>query len=352
MYIILAIIAFGVLILVHEGGHFFAARLCGVKVNEFAIGMGPKLLKKQGKETLYTLRALPLGGFCALEGEDEETGDARAFSSKPRWQRILILCAGAAMNFLLGLIMIGCIMPYMIVTEPVIAGFYEGCPYEGEDGLQVGDRILRLDGHRIYFLEDLTEYLARGRDDDHTIVLRRDGRRVVLKDFTMTKQAYPTESGGAVMRYGLFFAPRGYGLWNNLRYTWYEGLSFVRLVWRSLGDLFRGAIGLRDFSGPVGVVGFVNEVEAQTENALEAFFTFFYIFALIAVNLAVVNLLPIPGLDGGRIFLLIVTGVIEALSRKKLDPKYERVINTAGLVLLIGLSLYILFNDVVKLFQR
>ena len=351
MYIVLAIIAFGVLILVHEGGHFFAARLCGVKVNEFAIGMGPKILKKQGKETLFTLRLLPFGGFCALEGEDEETGDERAFAAKPKWQRIVILCAGAAMNFLIGLIMLFCIMPWMNVAEPVIAGFMEGCPYVGEDALMEGDRILRVDGHRIYFTTDFSEYMSRGGDDVHTIVLRRDGERVVLKDFTMSLVAYPTDSGGSAMKYGLYFQPRGDGLWTNLRYTWYEGVGFVRLVWRSLGDLFTGAVGLRDFSGPVGVVGYVNEVEQQTTSALEAFFTFFYIFSLIAVNLAVVNLLPIPGLDGGRVFLLIVTSVIEGVSGKKLDPKYEGYINMAGLVLLLSLSAYILFNDVWKLFS-
>lgn len=352
MYIILAIIAFGVLILVHEGGHFFAARLCDVKVNEFAIGMGPKLLKKQGKETLYTLRALPLGGYCAMEGEDEDTGDARAFSVKPKWMRIVITLAGAAMNFLIGLLMLFCIMPWMNVTEPVIADFMDGCPYVGEDALQVGDRIVRVDGHRTFFTTDFSEYMARSGSDVHTIVLQRDGQRVVLKDFSMPKVAYPTENGGSVMKYGFYFAPRGDGLWTNLRFTWYEGLSFVRLVWRSLGDLFTGAVGLRDFSGPVGVVSYVNEVESQTQSSLEAFFIFFYIFSLIAVNLAVVNLLPIPGLDGGRIFLLIVTSIVERVSRKKLDPKYEGYINMAGLVLLIGLSLFILFNDVIKLIRR
>ena len=352
MYIVLAIIAFGVLILVHEGGHFFAARLCGVKVNEFAIGMGPKLLQKQGKETLFTLRLLPLGGYCALEGEDEDTGDAGAFAAKPKWQRVVILCAGAAMNFLIGLVMLFCIMPWMNVAEPVIAGFFEGCPYEGAEALQAGDRIVRVDGHRIFFTTDFSDYMQRGGSDVHTLVLRRDGKRVVLKDFSMPRVAYPTADGGTVMKYGLYFEPRGEGLWTNLRYSWYEALGFVRLVWRSLGDLFRGAIGLRDFSGPVGVVGYVNEVESQTESALEAFFTFFYIFSLIAVNLAVVNLLPIPGLDGGRVFLLIVTSVIEDISRRKLNPKYEGYINMAGLALLLGLSVYILFNDVVKLFQR
>ena len=126
MYIILAIIAFGVLIAVHEGGHFLAAKAFGVKVNEFALGMGPKILKKQGKETLYSLRAFPLGGFCAMEGEDAETGDPRAFTAKPAWQRAIILVAGAAMNYLIGLVLIFCIASYANFSEPVISAFMDG----------------------------------------------------------------------------------------------------------------------------------------------------------------------------------------------------------------------------------
>ena len=139
MYIIIAILIFGVLVATHELGHFLAAKACGVKVNEFALGMGPRILKKQGKETLYSLRLLPLGGFCAMEGEDGDSEDPRAFTSKPAWQRIIILCAGAAMNFLLGFVLILCIAPNASFTEPIISDFMPGCPYEGEAGLQVGD---------------------------------------------------------------------------------------------------------------------------------------------------------------------------------------------------------------------
>ena len=351
MYIILAILAFGVLIFLHEGGHFLTARIFDVKVNEFALGMGPALLKKQGKETLYSLRLLPLGGYCAMEGEDAETGDARAFSAKPKWQRIVITFAGAAVNFLTGLVMVACIMPSMVVSEPVVSGFAEGCPYEGEAALQVGDRVWRVDGNRIYFTSDFRDYMERG-GDTHTIVLYRDGRRVVLKNFSMPKLCYDLPDGGTVFKYGVNFSPRSEGFMANVRYTWYEGLSFVRLVWRSLGDLFTGAVGLRDLSGPVGVVRFVNEVEAQAESLEEAFFTFFYIFALIAVNLAVMNLLPIPGLDGGRIFLLLVTSLIEGVFKKKLDPKYEGWVNTAGLVLLLCLTGFVLCNDIWKLIRK
>ena len=352
MYIILAIIAFGVLVAVHEGGHFLSAKAFGVKVNEFALGMGPKILKKQGKETLYSLRLLPLGGFCAMEGEDAETGDPRAFTAKPAWQRAIILVAGAAMNYLIGFVLIFCIAPYAYYAEPVIADFMDGCPYESVDGLQVGDRFVSIDGRRIFFADNVSTYLSRTGSDEHSIVLRRDGQRVVLRNYHMSLVEYTQADGSTEMKYGLYFSPREWGFGANLRYAWYEAMDFVRMIWRSLGDLFTGAVGLRELSGPVGIVSYVNEVETAATSPLEAWFTFFYIFALIAVNLAVMNLLPIPALDGGRVFLLLVTWCIERVTRKKLNPKYEGYIHTAGFVLLMGLMVFVMFNDVVKLILK
>ena len=350
MYIFLAILAFGVLIGIHELGHFVAARIFDVKVNEFAFGMGPKILHKQGKETLYSLRLLPFGGFCAMEGEDGDSADPRAFTQKSAWKRAIILFAGAAMNFLLGFLMILIIAPQTRFIEPIIADFAEGCPYESADGFQAGDRILRVDGHRIYFTDNFSEYMARG-GDDHNIVLLRDGRRVTLRNYHMPKVPYPTEDGGTVMMYGLRFAAGEHEFWRDLRCSWYQALDFVRLIWRSLGDLVRGAVSVKDLSGPVGIVSYVNEVEAGAESTEEARFNFFFIFSLIAVNLAVMNLLPLPALDGGRIFLLLVTWLIEHIFRRKLDPKYEGYIHTAGFVLLMGLMVFVLFNDVIKILK-
>ena len=352
MYIILAILAFGFLIAIHEGGHFLAAKACGVRVNEFAIGMGPKLLKKQGKETLYTLRLLPLGGFCAMEGEDEETGDARAFSARPLWQRIIILVAGASMNFLLGFLLVLCITPHASFAEPIIYDFMDGCPYQGEAGFQIGDRIISIDGHRTYFTQDFTEYLLRDPDGAHRIVLRRNGHRIVLNDFTMQRREYVQSDGSTALRVGVFFAPKKAGFFPAVRYAWLESLSFVKLVWNSLGDLFTGAVGVRDLSGPVGIVDYVNEVETAARSPLEAYFFFFYFFALIAVNLAVMNLLPIPALDGGRVFLLLLTWLIEHITRRKLNPKYEGFLNAACLIALMALMLFVMANDIIKIFTR
>ena len=351
MYILLAILAFGVLIAVHELGHFLTAKAFGVKVNEFALGMGPKILKKQGKETLYSLRALPIGGFCAMEGEDGDSEDPRAFTTRPAWQRIVILVAGAAMNFILGFILVLCIAPHANFTEPIIADFMPDCPYEGADGFQAGDQIWTIDGHRIFFTTNVSDYLDRG-GNTHEIVVLRDGKRVTLHDYTMTRVEYTMEDGSTYLRYGLYFAPREFGLGANVRYAWYECLEFVRLVWRSLGDLFSGAVGIRELSGAVGIVDYVNQTAQAAESTGEVAFDFGYIFALIAVNLAVMNLLPLPALDGGRVFLLLISELIQRVTRKKLDPKYEGYIHTAGFVLLMGLMVFVLFNDVIKIIGR
>ena len=354
MYIILAIIAFGILIAVHEGGHFFAAKAFGVRVNEFALGMGPTLLKKQGKETLYSLRLLPLGGFCAMEGEDEASGDPRAFTAKPGWQRAIILCSGALMNFIAGLLLLLCIVPYADLAEPIIHDFMDGCPYQGESALQVGDRIQRIDGHRIYFTEDVSYYLDResSNSDSHRIVLRRDGRRVVLDDFHIRRQEYTMEDGSTQLKYGFYFEPRQFGFAATLRYTWMEAMNFTRLVWRSLGDLVSGAVGINALSGPVGIVDYVNDVGTAAASPLAAWFSLFYIFALIAINLAVMNLLPIPALDGGRVFFLLIAWIYELIFRRKINPKYEGYIHTAGFILLLGLMVFVMFNDVIKIIMN
>ncbi len=350
MVIIIAILAFGVLIAVHELGHFFAAKAFGVKVEEFALGMGPVIFKKQGKETLYSLRLLPLGGFCAMEGEDEEVDSPRAFSSQKAWKRGIILCAGALMNFIAGFILVLCIAPNANFTEPVINSFMPGCPYVGEEALLEGDRIHSVDGHRTFFTTNVSEYMLRSGSDYHDIVLYRDGKRVVLEDFYMPLVEYPQADGSVQLKYGLYFAPRDYGLWANVKYAWFGSLDFCRAVWDSLGMLVSGDVGIREMSGPVGIVGFVNDVAQEAESRKEAAFDICYIFALIAVNLAVMNLLPIPALDGGRVFFLIVTWIIEKITRKHLDPKYEGYIHSAGFVLLMGLMVFVMFSDVLRAF--
>ena len=354
MYIIVAILVFGILIATHELGHFLAAKACGVKVNEFAVGMGPKLLKKQGKETLYTLRALPLGGFCAMEGEDSESEDPRAFTSQATWKKLIILFAGVTMNFLFGLILIFVVFSGASgFRTPTLTGFMEGCPYVGENGFQEGDTIYKIDGERTYFSSNVSTFLSRAGSRPIDIVVIRDGHRVKLENLRMERTVPATdENGNAVLQYGFYFGVQETGFLAQLKYSWYCALDFVRMIRLSLVDLFSGAVGVKDLSGVVGIVSMINDVGQSSPTVRDAFENIAYLAAFIAINLAVMNLLPIPALDGGRILFLILTWIVEHIIRRKIDPKYEGYVHAAGLVLLVGLMLFVMYNDVVRLIVR
>ncbi len=348
MYIIIAIIIFGILIAIHEFGHFTAAKLCGVKVEEFAIGMGPALFKKQKGETVYALRILPIGGFCAMAGEDEESDDPRAFTNQGFWKKIVILCAGSFMNLVLGIVLI--LIMYagaQAFVTPTIDHFMDGCPYEGTEAMQAGDTFYSIDGQRIYLVSDVSSFLMRG-DGVYDIVMLRDGEKVELKDFALTTKTY-AEYANDGPKYGFIFGYTEATFGAKLEYTWNTTLEFSRLVWLGLGDLINGKVGLKDMSGPVGIVDMINEVGQQAESTKAAADNLLYISAFIAVNLAIMNMLPIPALDGGRVFLMIVTVIIEAVSHKKLDPKYEGYIHLGGMVLLLGLMALVMYNDITKL---
>lgn len=352
MYIVLAIILFGILIFVHELGHFLAARACDVKVDEFAIGMGPKIFKKQGKETLYSLRLLPFGGFCAMVGEDEEVEDPRSFSAKRPWQKVIILFAGAAMNFIIGFLMILLVFSFTKVATPTITDAYDTCPYIAADKFQQGDLFYKVDGHRIYSRNNFVTFMSRSGSDYHDIVVVRDGKKITFEDFYMPLVEYEMADGTTELKYGITVAAVETGIGVTLQYSWYQSIDFVRTVWMSLGDLVTGAVGLRELSGPVGIVDVVSQAADEAESTSSAVLYVVYIFALIAINLAVMNLLPIPALDGGRILFLIVTLIIEKIARRKVNPKFEGYINTGCFVLLMGLMVVVLFSDVAKIIMR
>ncbi|MCL2343491.1 MAG: site-2 protease family protein [Firmicutes bacterium] len=359
MYIVIGILFFGILITIHELGHFTAAKLGGVRVFEFAIGMGPKLLKKQGKETLYTWRLLPIGGFCNM-GEDAASEDPRAFVNQRAWKRTIILAAGSIMNFLLGLLIILFLFSLPQAQQngfpvPKITGLADGFPYEGEHGLQVGDIFYKIDGERIYTYNDVSLFLSRG-GDSHTIVLLRDGQRVTLADFTMQKTIPGTDTDGKpVMLYGFTFEAREHGFGATLKFSWYQALSFVRMVRLGLSDLLTGRAGLNDMAGLPGILNLFNDTGNQAQqqdpnhSAGAGLQAVFYFGAFIAINLAVMNMLPIPALDGGRIVFLWITWVIEKITKRKLDPKYEGYIHGAVFVLLLGLIAYVTLHDVWRL---
>ena len=349
MYIVIAIVAFLTMILLHEFGHFITAKACGVRVEEFAVGMGPAIWKKQVGETLYALRAIPLGGYCAMAGEDEELDDPRAFTSQPAWKRAIILVAGAAMNFLTGLILIFIVFSNAkALNAPVIGSFFEGCPYESEELLQVGDEFYSVDGHRTWFASNVSEYLARG-GNTHTVVLVREGERRTLENVTFERRLYPGQEQELI---GFRFSPIPVTFSSNVRYSWYCAKDFVRMVYSSLRDLLAGAVGFKDLSGPVGIVSMINDVGETSASRADALLNIFYFIAFISVNLAVMNLLPIPALDGGRVFLLVITAIVEAITRRKINPKYEGYIHTAGMVLLLGLMAFVMFQDIARIVTK
>lgn len=350
MYIIIAILAFGILIAVHELGHFLAAKACGVKVNEFAIGMGPKLFSKQGKETLYSLRLLPIGGFCAMEGEDEDSGDPRAFSVQNRFKKFIILVAGSLMNFLLGVIIIVIIFSKQTgYGIPEIVSLADEFPDAGQEGLMEGDRIYSINGMRIFYTSDFSTAMSRFPSPVDVTVIR-NGEKVKLENYELIPREI-TENGVAQIRYGITFRVQEATFGGNIKYMAYNTWNFVRMVWFGLSDLVTGAVGIRDMSGVVGIVSVMNEVGSSAETVAAGLANVLYLCAFIAINLAVMNLLPIPALDGGRIFALFITWVIEAIIGHKLDPKYEGYIHTVGLVLLMGLMVVVMFNDVVRIFN-
>ena len=349
VYILVAILMFGVLIAIHEFGHFISAKLLGVKVNEFSIGMGPLLWKRQRGETQYSLRLFPVGGYCAMEGEDEDSGDPRAFIRQKGWKKFIILVAGSFMNFLMGLVLAVVLMfQTSSAVVPVLADFYDGYPNQGEEGLMVGDRILSIDGERVYVFSDISLLLSRSNGQTVDLVIEREGERITLEDFPMYVDEYQYQ-GETRQGYGLVFTREELGFWDRLALGWNQSLDFVRLVRMSLGDIFQGAVGLKDISGPIGIVSIISEVGTQSPTVGAAIWNIIFFVAFIAVNLSVMNLLPIPALDGGRVLFLILGGLYTLVTKKKLDSKYEAWINAVALVLLLGLMAVVALSDIWKL---
>ena len=351
IYIIAAILIFGVLIAVHELGHFLAAKACGVRVNEFSIGMGPTILHKTKGDTTYSLRLLPIGGFCAMEGEEEDSNDPTALNNQSFWKKLIIFAAGAFMNFLTGLIII--VVLYAGAKAfyvPVITDFADGCPLQSESGLQVGDRLVSIDGERVYVYSDVSLLLGRNKTGVFDLKVKRDGQTVTLKDFPMERAEYTDQQGQTYTGFGLMFGAEEATVGTRLQYSWNNAVDFVRIVRLSLQMLVTGEAGLKDVSGPVGIVSTITQVGTASETIAAAVENILYFGAMLAVNLAVMNMLPIPALDGGKIFFLIIDEIAMKLFRKKIPEKYEMAVNTVGFVALMGFMLVVTFNDVFKLF--
>lgn len=350
--ILSAILIFSFLIFVHELGHFICAKLSGVQVNEFAMFMGPAIWKKKIGETLYSIRCIPLGGYCAMEGEDSETDNPRSFQKTAWWKRLIILVAGAAMNFLAGLLLLGIVYaPSEQFIAPVIDSFEEFSTIDGEDGLQAGDRFVEIDGEKIYLYSDFSLILQLNEGDIHDIVVERNGQLVELNDFYLERHEVTNEDGTTSMMLGFSFAIVDATFGEKVEYIWHTAIGWIRSVRLSLQMIFTGQAGLADMSGPVGIVGTMTDVATSSETTMAAILNLLYFGAFLAVNLAVMNLLPIPALDGGRVVALLLTTAVQAATKKKIDPKYEGYIHAAGMILLLALMAIIMFKDVIWLFK-
>lgn len=352
MSVVFAVLLFSFLIFIHELGHFLAAKSFGVQVNEFSMFMGPVIWKKQKGETQYTIRCIPIGGYCAMEGEDGDSDNPRAFSAAAWWKRLIILVAGATMNFVAGVILLGCFfIPDQQFILPVVTQIEEGCAISGPEGIQEGDRIVKLDGETIYVYSDFSLLLSLNPGDVHDLVLDRSGERIVLDDFRMEKREFADPDGTTSLRYGFSFAVTDATFLQTIKYTWATTLDTVRLVRLSLKMLLSGQAGIQDVSGPVGIVQQMSEVADASGSFFYAFLNLLYFGGFIAINLAVMNLLPIPALDGGRIAGVLLTTLIEALIRKKIDPKYEGYVHAAGMIVLLLLMGAVMSKDIFQIIK-
>lgn len=337
--IIITIIAFGIMVTLHEAGHFFVAKRCGVTVHEFSIGMGPLIFKWGKGETQYSLRLLPLGGYVKLEGEGEESDDPKAFSNVSPLKRIGILVAGAIMNILLGFICFVIInnVSNVVYSNRIYDVVENSAAYEA--GMMAGDRIVKLNNTRIDTYSDIRMFMM-SPTEEIKVTYKRDG----VKN-TVTLSPSPDENGN--MKIGFYPDVEELNFIESVQYACYDTKYVVKAVLMSLKMLFTGEAKVSDMSGPVGVVQVVDRVteESSQYGATALIVMLLNLFGMISVNLGVFNLLPIPALDGGS----IIFAFVELVSRKKLKQEVLGYINLIGLVLIMGLGIFVMFSDVMKI---
>ncbi len=338
--IVVTVLVFGVLILSHEAGHFFTALWAGVKIHEFSIGMGPALFKKQFKRCLFSVRLLPIGGYVQMEGEDGDSDDENAFTKKSKWKRFLILVMGATMNIVMGFVLICCInATWDRYPTTTVAEFIENESISSSYGLKEGDTIVEIDGYNIYSYMDISYALAKdSKAESFDITVRRQGEKVLLEDVRFPQVTI----GDDQLVYDTDFRVYGEARnpWTVLKFSAGYTISISRSIYSFIGSIFTFEADYSQVSGPVGTA------EAIGESATVSLSSLLLMVAMISINLGVMNLLPFPALDGGRIVLLL----LEAIRRKPLNPKVETALNGAGLVLLMGLMVIVTFKDIINLF--
>lgn len=332
-----AVLLFVTLVIIHEFGHFIVAKLFKIKVNEFAVGFGPKLFAKKWGETTYKINLIPLGGYCAMEGEDEESEDAAAFCRKAPYKRFLVVVAGAVFNLVFGLIIVAVILAgQKSFTTTTVAKFHENAVSQNY-GLQVGDVITHVDGRKMYTTNDLSYAFSGVKNGTVDMIVKRDGESVTLNGVQFDHEKIDNIDYIKVDFYVLA-QKKTFGSF--LGQTFKTTFSYVRTIWFSLIDLITGKYGLSAMSGPVGLTVAIGSVAKQSlKNLLP-------IIALITVNLGVFNLLPLPALDGGRLMFIL----FEMIFKKKVPEKFEGVVHGIGFALLLILMLVITVKDIWGLF--
>ena len=379
---IVTIIMFLVMVSLHEFGHFITAKLMNFKILEYAIGFGPAIWKSKKSEIQYSLRIIPFGGYCKFEGEDTESNDPRAFSNQAVWKRIIVVAAGGIFNVILGFVLFLLIVSQ---TSPMVTNKVESVvaeSYVAESGLMPGDEIIRINGKKVNFYNDITLYAQDFTENTEcTLVVKREGDKkelvfrptksrviysykedgIKVSEFINGKEAETTfykysedvikdeeliGKDETVERLIIGFVPHQedvtiFNIWGE---AWNQTRFVVKLVYNSLWQMLTGKLGVDQMSGPVGIV---KEVNTAVNSGSTSWLYVLNLTALLTINLGVFNLLPIPALDGGRLFFML----IELITRKKIPPEREGLVHGIGFMLLIVLIIFISFNDITKLIQ-
>lgn len=339
MAILITVIGFGIMIFIHELGHFIAAKRFGVLVHEFAIGMGPKIFSFDKGETKYSLRLFPIGGFVKLEGENEleENDNPRSFSNLKPIKRIIILVAGAFMNVLLGFLIFTFINIKVGITPSIVREIPEDLASQ-QVNFQVGDEIIQLNDSRIHSYDDVSLFMIRYEDDSLDITLKRNGEAIELDDAKLIK----TDSG---YKLGVIFQPEKGSFLKCAEFAVYDTLHISKAVIFALTDLFKGKQSLNSLSGPVEIVSTVNQVTAVESDY--TYLSILMLFAMITVNLGIFNLLPFPALDGGS----IIFALYELITRKKVKSEIVGYAGLIGFALLMLLAIYVTAGDIFDLIK-
>lgn len=347
--VLIALFVFSAIIFFHELGHFLLAKKNGIYVQEFAVGMGPTFFSFKKAETKYSLKVIPMGGFCMMLGEDEDVQEENSFSTKSVWARISVVVAGPIFNFILAFILAIVLMGIIGYDSPTISDFSEGSPAQ-EAGIEVGDVITAYNGEKVYNFREILVYTQFNQTGQPvTLTIDRKGE---TKEFTFTPEK--TENGYLM---GIYAGGRVKGnVLETMKYSAYELRYNIKTTFLSLKYLISGKLGIKNLSGPVGIVSMMSDTIDQAKESAEGdvsiallniFLNMINFCIMLSANLGVMNLLPFPALDGGRTVLLLV----EAIFRKKLPAEKEAWINSIGFILLIGLMVVVMFQDIFKIIR-